>query len=125
MGKPASTSTRVAGDVVATASAVAPGEHRTIAEQINHWARIGMQVERSGSVTTRKVLAVAAGAAQFSTLSAEERETAHALVDAQIAERASSQRFGPAARAAGHATVSLDDDGNLIEIGADGSSRRR
>jgi hypothetical protein len=124
MSKPASTSTRVAGDVVAIASAVAPGEHRTIAEQINHWARIGMQVERSGTVATRKVLAVAAGEQQFSTLAPEERETAHALIDAQIAERAASQRFGPAARAAGHTTVSLDDDGNLIEITAEGTTRR-
>jgi len=124
VSKPASTSTRVAGDVVAIASAVAPGEHRTIAEQINHWARIGMQIERSGTITTRKVLAVAAGEEQFSALDSDERETAHALIDAQIAERASSQRFGPAARAAGHATVSLDDDGNLIEITAEGNIRR-
>jgi hypothetical protein len=111
--------------VVAIASAVAPAEHRTIAEQINHWARIGMQVERSGSVTTRKVLAVAAGQAQFSTLDPGEREAAHALVDAEIAEREAGQRFGPAARAAGHTTVSLDDDGNLVEITAEGTTRRR
>jgi hypothetical protein len=122
--KPASTSTRVAGDVVAIASAVAPGEHRTIAEQINHWARIGMQVERSGSVATRRVLAVAAGEAQFSTLDGDEREAAHALIDAQIAERAASERFGPAARAAGHTTVSLDEDGHLIELTAGGTTRR-
>ncbi len=123
MSKPASTSTRVAGDVVAIASAIAPGEHRTIAEQINHWARIGMQVERSGTIATRKVLAVAAGEAQFSTLDPEERATAHALIDARIADRAASQRFGPAARAAGHTTVSLDDDGNLVEITAKGTTR--
>jgi len=124
MSKPTSMSTRVAGDVVAIASAVAPGEHRTIAEQINHWARIGMQVERSGTVATRKVLAVAAGELQFSTLAADEREAAHALIDAEIAERAAGQRFGPAARAAGHATVSLDDHGNLTEITAEGTTRR-
>jgi deoxyxylulose-5-phosphate synthase len=124
MPKPASTSTRVAGDVVASASAIAPGEHRTIAEQINYWARIGMQIERSGTVTTRRVLAVAAGEAQFSTLDSHGRETAHALIDAQIAEQAAIGRFGPAARAAGHRTVSLDDDGNLIEITAEGTTRR-
>jgi hypothetical protein len=110
--------------VVAIASAVAPSEHRTTAEQINHWARIGMQVERSGTVATRRVLAVAAGEAQFSTLDAQERETAHALIDAEIAERAAGQRFGPAARAAGHTTVSLDADGDLVEIAADGTTRR-
>jgi hypothetical protein len=124
VSKQVSTSTRVAGDVVAVASAVAPGEHRSIAEQINHWARIGMQIERSGTVATRRVLAVAAGETQFSTLDSQERETAHALIDAEIAERAAGQRFGPAARAAGHTTVSLDDDGNLVEIAADGTTRR-
>jgi hypothetical protein len=124
VGKPASTSTRVSGDVVAVASAVAPAEHLTIAEQINHWARIGMQVERSGTVVTRGILAVAAGEAQFSTLSPDERDTAHALIDAQIAGRAATERFGPAARAAGRTTVSLDDEGNLIEITAEGTTRR-
>lgn len=125
MSRPASTSTRVAGDVVAVAAAVAPSEHRTIAEQINYWARIGMQVDRSGSVATRRVLAVAAGEAQFSSLDPDERDTAHALIDARVAGRAASERFGPAARSMGHTTVSLDDDGNLIEVSSDGSVRHR
>jgi len=83
-------------------------------EQINHRARVGMQIERSGSVTTRRVLAVANGDEQFSTLTPTERTTAHALVDARISERTSKQRFGRDTRAAGSTTASLDD-GNLIE----------
>ena len=124
MSKRASTSTRVTADIAAAASAVAPSENRTVAEQINHWARIGMQIERSGTLGHRRVLAVAAGDAQFSTLGPEERTTAHALIDARIAERASKERFGAAARHAGQTTVSLDDEGNLIEISPDGSRRR-
>jgi ParD-like antitoxin of type II bacterial toxin-antitoxin system len=124
MAKGASTPTRVAADVAATAASVAPTESRTVTEQINYWLRIGMQVERSGSVANRRVLAVAAGEAQFSTLTPDERTAAHALIDAGIAERAAKQRFGPDARTAGHTTVSIDDDGNLIEIAPDGSRRR-
>lgn len=123
MAKGASTPTRVAADVAATAASVAPTENRTVTEQINYWARIGMQVERSWSVANRRVLAAAAGDAQFSTLTPEERTTAHAMVDASIAERAAKQRFGPAARRAGPTTVSIDDDGNLIEIAPDGCRR--
>lgn len=123
MAKAPSVPTRVTADVAAIAASVAPSENRTATEQINYWARVGMQVERSGSVANRRVLAVAAGEDQFTTLSVEERPAAHALIDADIAERAAKQRFGPAARAAGHTTVSVDDDGNLIEIGPGGNRR--
>ncbi len=122
MAKTASISTRVAADVAASAASVAPTEHRTSTEQINYWARIGMQVERSGSLATRRLLAVAAGEAQFAALSSEER-TAHAVIDAQIAAGVAQQRFGPAARTAGQTTVSLDSEGNLIEITPNGNRR--
>jgi len=123
MAKSTSTSTRVAGDVVAVATAVAPAERRTTAEQINYWARVGMQIERSASVATRMVLAVAAGEAQFSSLDPNERQIAHAVIDAQIAERVSGERFGAASRSGGRSTVSLADDGTLVEIAADGTTR--
>ncbi|MBX7069523.1 MAG: ParD-like family protein [Microthrixaceae bacterium] len=124
MTRPSSTPSRISADIAASAAAVAPYEHRTITEQINYWARVGMQIERSASVTSRSVLAVAAGRAQFSGLTVDERRAAHALIDAGIAERAASERFGAAARAAGQTTVSIDDDGYLIEI-APGGTRRR
>jgi hypothetical protein len=125
MAKTPSTPTRVPRDIAATAKAVAPAENRSAAEQISHWARIGMQVERSASAATRRIVAVATGEASFSSLTDDERVAAHALVDARIGELAAAQSFGAAARAEGHSTVSLDDDGNLVEIAADGSRRPR
>lgn len=122
--KRSSTPTRVAGDVAVSAAAVAPGENRSVAEQISYWARIGMSLERAGSLAHRRVLAVAAGEAPFAGLDADERAAAHALVDARIAELAANQSFGRAARAEGQTTVSLDDEGNLVEIGADGTHRQ-
>lgn len=124
MVKGTSTPTRVAADIAAAAAAVGPTESRTATEQINYWVRIGMQVERSGSVAHRQIMAVAAGEAQFSTLRPDERVLAHSLIDARIAERVARQRFGPDARKAGQITVSVDDDGNLIEIAPDGHRRR-
>lgn len=123
MGRSASTPTRVTADVAAIAASVAPSENRTITEQINYWVRIGIQIERSGSVATRRVLDVANGTAQFSSITPTERAVAHAVIDARMAERIAKQRFGPDARAAGRSTVSIDDDGNLIEIAADGARR--
>lgn len=118
-----STPTRVPADVAATAAVVGTAENRSMAEQISYWARLGMQLERSGTATSRKVLAAAAGEAQFSSLTPDERVGAHALVDARISERVGNTRFGPAARAAGLTTVALDDDGNIVELDA-GAARR-
>lgn len=123
MAKGATTPTRVTADVAATAASVAPGENRTVTEQINYWARLGMQVERSSSVAGRRVLAAVTGEAQFAGLTADERAIAHATVDARIAERVAQERFGAAARKAGQVTVSIDDDGTLVEIAPDGSRR--
>jgi deoxyxylulose-5-phosphate synthase len=120
MAKTASTPTRVSADVFEAATSVAAVEHRTATEQVNYWARIGMQIERSGTLAHRKVVDVAAGRAQFAELTGHDRQVAHALVDAAIAERVASARFGTAARAEGKRTVSLDENGTLIEIGPDG-----
>ena len=123
MAKGGSKPTRVSADVAAAAASVAPSESRTVAEQINYWARLGMRVERSTSIDSRRVRAVVCGEAQFSTLAPEERTVAHGTIDANIAQRVAKERFGPAARKAGQSTVSLDENGALIEIAPDGSRR--
>jgi hypothetical protein len=123
MGKSMSTPTRVASDVAANASTVAPAENRSVAEQISHWARIGMHVERAGSVANRRIMDAAEGRMPFAALSEDERTAAHALADARIAELAAAQSFGVGSRAAGHATVSIDAEGSLIAIAADGTRR--
>ena len=123
MAKGASIPTRVTADVAAVATSVAQAENRTTTEQINYWVRIGMQVERSASAEKRQILAVATGDAQFATLSPQEKVIAHAVIDARIAQRAVGVRLGAAVRRSGQATVSIDDDGNLVEITPDGTRR--
>jgi len=115
--------TRVTADVFEAAAAVAALDHRSATEQINYWARIGMQVERSGTLAHRKVREAAAGRAQFAELADPDRQIAHALIDAAMSERVASARFGRSARTEGKRTVSLDDDGALIEISPDGTTR--
>jgi hypothetical protein len=113
MEKPASIPIPVAADLAVSAASVARTEARTVTEQINHWARIGMQVERSRSLATRRLLSVVVGEAQFTTLNTDLRTEAHSIIDAHIAEQVAQQRFGSAARTAGHITASLDVEGNL------------
>ena len=113
--------TRITRDIVDAAASIAPTVDRSAAEQINHWARVGMHVERSTSIDQRRILQVVAGNAQFRDLNEVERAAAHANIDARIADRIAKASFGARARAEGNRTVSIDDDGNLIEIAADGT----
>ena len=119
----ASVPTRVSADIAAAAAAVGAAEHRSAAEQINYWARVGMQLERATSVDHRRILAVAAGTEQARTLTAEERIAARALIDVRIQSLASITSFGEQARARGETTVSLDDEGRIVEIAPDGTRR--
>jgi hypothetical protein len=97
------TSTRVSADVVRRAAAVAAVEHRSAAEQVSYWARIGMQFERDATAHHLRLMDVVAGEAQFSDLDIDERSIAHALIDANIARGVASQRFGPS----GHRVVGV------------------
>lgn len=124
MAKSASTPTRVAADIAATAASVGQSENRTMAEQINYWTRLGMHLDRSTTAECRRVQSVITGEAQFSSLTPAERTVAHSSIDTEIAARAASARFGLEARKAGQVTVSIDDDGNLIEIAPDGTRQQ-
>lgn len=123
MTKAPTTPTQVPTEVAETAAAVAAVENRSTTEQIGHWLRIGMQVERAASAGTRRVLAAASGDIQFTSLEPHERIAAHAVVDPRIADRAARDRVGEASRRAGGVTVSMDDEGSLIVIEPDGSRR--
>ena len=124
MAKGATTPTRISADVFGLAAAVAAVEHRSAAEQVSYWARIGMLFERDATANHRRIIDAVSGDAQFAQLDTDERDVAHALIDANIARRVASERFGVVRRRRGERTVSLDDDGNLIEIAADGTTRR-
>ncbi len=115
--------TRVNADVAKAAAAIAPVENRSVAEQINYWARLGMQLERATSCEGRRILDVVRGLEQFSALSVPDRAVVHATIDAQMAERVAGQSFSDAARKSGQVSVFVDDDGALVEVGVDGVRR--
>jgi len=58
LARSASAPTRGTTDVATAATAAARLEHRTVTEQISHWVRIGMQIDQSTSVASRRVQAV-------------------------------------------------------------------
>ncbi|MBS1847381.1 MAG: hypothetical protein JST73_03800 [Actinobacteria bacterium] len=116
--------TRISEDVSTAAAAVARDEHRSTSEQINYWVRVGMQVERSTTATSRMTLAVVTGRAPFSTLPPQQRAIAHSLIDADLSRRVAAAQFGQDAHDDGKTAVYLDDDGRVVQM-APGSERQR
>lgn len=117
-------SVRIDGEIVDAAATTAAENHRSMAEQVNYWAAVGRRVTSATGVDQRRLDAVVAGDGQFAALTDEERVVAHARVDAAVEQRVAATSLGAAERAAGVTTVTLDDDGQLVEVAPDGTTTR-
>lgn len=82
--------TRVDDDLYASAKLVGEVMSRSAAQQLTHWARIGRQLESSGSVSPRAISSVLAGSASYDTLNPREQ----AVVRAEWEERMTALREG-------------------------------
>ncbi len=121
---PTTKSVRIDGDIVDAAAATAARSHRSTAEQINYWADLGRRVASATGVDQRRLDMVVSGEAQFSTLTADERVIAHARVDADIQQRAAAVSFGELARLDGVTTVTMNEDGDLVQTTPNGTTAR-
>lgn len=117
-------SVRIDQDLVDAAASMAARTHRSTAEQINYWAAVGRRVTAATGVDQRRLDLVVSGQAQFSTLTESERVIAHARVDANIEQRAATTSLAELARLDGVTTVTMDDDGALVQISPDGTTTR-
>ncbi len=117
-------SVRIDADIVAAAASTAAHAHRSTAEQINYWAAVGRRVTAATGVDQRRLDLVVSGEAQLSTLTAEERVIAHARIDADIEQRAAATSLAAQARLDGVTTVTMDDDGQLVQTTPDGRTSR-
>ncbi len=120
----AAKSVRIDEAIVHAAAATAARTHRSTAEQVNYWAAVGRRVTSATGVDQRRLDMVVAGAAQFSTLTGEERVIAHARIDTDIEQRSTATSFSELARLDGVTTVTMNDDGDLIQTAPDGTTTR-
>ena len=86
----AATPTRIEAELYDAAKAVGPGMSRSAAQQINHWARIGRELEAAEGVSQRDIARVLAGRDSYDSLKAHEQ----ALVRAEWEERMTETRKG-------------------------------
>jgi hypothetical protein len=105
---------RIDAELLASAASAAAGMSRSAAQQINHWARIGRELERSPDVSLHDVMEVLRGAAAYDALGSREQ----AVVRAAWAERARSLhdelRLDRDFAAAGVAYAELDARGRVV-----------
>ena len=117
--------TRIDEDVTSAARVAAELFSRSTAQQVNHWARIGRELEASSSISQRDVAEVLAGRASYDELSAREQ----AVVRAEWAERMTALREGldlaAEFTAAGESWTEADTDGSPVKRSATAARPRR
>lgn len=106
--------TRIDDEVFASAKIVGLVAGRSASQQVSHWARIGRELEASGSVSHRDITEVLAGCRSYDELTAKEQAVVRAEWAERMEERRQSvdltQRFDHQ----GRSYVELDDDGRIV-----------
>lgn len=106
--------TRVEEDLWLAAEAAAKQSHRSLAQQINRWARLGRQLEKSPTITLRNVQQVLANNGNYDALNEYEQALVRAEWEIKIEERRESLNFADEFSSKGYSWSEIDDQGNLI-----------
>lgn len=114
--------TRVAADLLESAAIEGARQSRSAKQQLDHWTRLGRAVSMGESTARRRIEAAMSGTVSPSDLTVDERTVLNAELDASIQAHARAVSYGHLLAAEGVTTVSLDDDGNLVEHRPDGST---
>jgi hypothetical protein len=114
--------TRIDEDLFAAAKSAGEVLSRSAAQQINHWARIGRELETSRVVSARDIAAVLAGRAFYDDLGAREQAVVRAEWDERMTELRTSLNFEEEFTAAGDTWVEADAQGRIVERGGQGNA---
>ena len=111
----ASAPTRIDEDLFAAAKSAGELLSRSAAQQINHWARIGRELEASQAVSARDIGDVLAGRASYDDLSAREQAVVRAEWDERMTALRTGLNFDDEFSAAGDTWSKGDADGRAVE----------
>jgi len=109
--------TRIDEDLFAAAKSAGEVLSRSAAQQINHWARIGRELEASQAVSARDIVAVLAGRASYDDLGAREQAVVRAEWDERITELRTGLNFEVELTAVGDTWSEVDARGRTVERG--------
>ncbi len=106
--------TRLDGELYEDARAVAPVMSRSTSQQIAHWARIGRELEASGSVSPAAVTEVLAGRRSYDGLGAYDQAAVRAEWAELMKARRESLDLASRFEAEGRPYATLDDGGEVV-----------
>ena len=116
---------RVGDDLLASAKLAAEASGRSAAQQIGYWAKLGRELERSGSVSVREVAEVLAGARSYDDLGPKAQAAVRAEWDARIEARREALNLADRFVAEGRSWVEAGGGGSAVRHGASPPQRRR
>jgi hypothetical protein len=114
--------TRFASDLIDSATVEGARQSRSAKQQLDHWARVGRSVSMHHTAARRRVEAALDGTLALTHLNADERLVVDAEIDAAIQENLHVTDYGTRLASEGITTVTLDENGKLIEHHPDGTS---
>lgn len=106
--------TRIDRGLFEAAKAAGELHSRSAAQQLDHWARVGRELEASPAVTHDEIARVLAGQAAYDTLSDRAQAFVRVSWNEQIAERIDTLDFADQLRATGQPWVEADADGTVV-----------
>ena len=109
---------RINDDLYASAKLAGDALSRSASQQVVHWARIGREIEASGSISHKEIAEVLTGSRSYDSLSPKEQAVVRAEWSARMDAMRASLDLAHEFAAAGRTWVELDDDGNVVERGA-------
>lgn len=112
--------TRVTTELFDTAKVVGDMTSRSAAQQIEHWARIGREIELASTLAQRDIAAVLSGSMAYDDLGTEEQAVVRARWASLMKERRESLDLVRDFGLQGETYVDLDDQGRIVRHAPDG-----
>lgn len=109
--------TRIDGDLFEAAKAAGRVHSRSAAQQLDHWARIGRELEASPAVTHDAIERVLTGRAAYDEVDERTQAVVRAAWDEEIAARTAGLDFTERLQASGLSWAEADDDGEVVVRG--------
>jgi hypothetical protein len=110
----AATPTRIESDLYDAAKAVGAIMSRSAAQQVNHWARIGREIESAADVRHREIAKVLAGHGDYDSLDGREQAAVRAAWEIRMTEAREALNLEVEFSNSGLPWVEADDEGAVV-----------